>query len=65
METENISEYLNTEEAARIVGKSPGTLANDRAARRGLPYIKLGKKVLYCIEDIRRYMENHTIFPEE
>ena len=39
------------------------SLRNDRSLGRGLPYIKIGRAVLYDPEDIRQFMESHKIYP--
>lgn len=54
-------QFIPTGEAAKILHLSPGTLANHRTARIGLPYCKLGGRVLYDISDIEKYLEDHKI----
>jgi hypothetical protein len=54
-----------TKDAAKMLGKSAGTLANDRLYGRGLPYIKAGGRILYDTNDIVQYLEKHKIDPEE
>ena len=63
MTEEEFGEYTTTGPAAQMVCKSPGTLANDRLHRRGLPYVKFGGRVLYKIEDIRKYLEARKVYP--
>lgn len=42
--------------AARLVGRSKGTLRNWRAAERPIPYLKRRRGVLYSLEDIAAWM---------
>jgi hypothetical protein len=55
-------EYATASELIKIFrGLSIGSLANLRSARRGPRYCKFGKKVLYRISDVRRYLEDNEI----
>jgi len=62
MEIEKI--YVNTQAAAKLVGKTAGTLANARYLSQGLPYIKARGRVLYDVRDLQRYLEDCKIYPE-
>lgn len=55
--------YLTPESTAKLVHRSAGTLANDRWSGRGLPYIKVGGRILYDLKDIEKFMERHKIRP--
>ena len=59
----DIPRALNEREAAEILGLSVQTLRNHRARRRGIPYVKLGRRVLYLDVDIRRHLAAHRIDP--
>lgn len=48
---------ITTKEAALICGLAPGTLAKWRVAGRGPRFIKVGKAVRYCPEDIERWLD--------
>ena len=48
--------YLNTREAAEIVGMSPRTLEYYRTTGQGPAYFKLGGRVRYALEDIERWV---------
>jgi len=56
--------YVPTREAAKIRCQSEGTLCNERSRGTGPPYIKVGRRVLYDIEDIYEFMRKHKIDPE-
>ena len=58
--------YVNTVVAAKILCKSPGTLAQERYLNYGPKYIKLpGKtgKVLYDVLDLHEYLASHKVQP--
>lgn len=50
---------INEKEAALMTGRAIQTLRNDRHKSQGMPYCKIGKRVLYSIEDIRAFIQNH------
>ena len=56
---------VNEHEAARLLGRSVQTLRNWRCLRRGLPYAKTGRSIVYLIEDIRGYLNDNRIDPNE
>ena len=64
---EDISEllkkpYLNEVEVAAITGRAVSTLRNERHLRRGLPYLKIGKRsIRYKTVDIIATMESRRI----
>jgi len=47
---------VTPEEAAKMYGLSVGTLAHMRSRKRGPRYHKVGKKVLYRVEDLERWL---------
>jgi hypothetical protein len=52
------NQYVNEDTAAGILRRCPNTLLNLR--RKGdLAFIKVGKKVLYKLSDLKAYLENH------
>ena len=63
MKVEN-KRFVTVETAAKIVGKTPGTLNNDRFLHKGLPYIKNGGLIRYELSDLIAYMQDHKIYPE-
>lgn len=56
-------ELLVTKEAASRLGKTPGSLMNDRSAGRGCRYIKIGRKVFYTPELISEYINSCIVDP--
>jgi hypothetical protein len=58
--------FLNTEEAAKFLHKSPGTLTVWRSTRRyNLPYHKSGGAVLYDLDDLIAFLEANRVEPAE
>ena len=53
--------YLNEEEVAAITGKAVSSLRNDRFLRRGIKYLKDGKRVMYRTPDVFNHMERQYI----
>ena len=53
--------YLAPKEVEKIYGLSEKWLANMRWEKIGIPYRKIGKKVLYRIEDVENYLEKHAV----
>jgi hypothetical protein len=61
-----ITRDLNTEEAAEILDKAPGTLVVWRSTRRyDLPYHKIGGSVRYAMEDLVAFLEAQRVEPVE
>jgi len=62
--TANISNKLILpSEASDLLGLSPGTLQVWRSTGRyNLPYVKIGKKVMYRLYDINQFIENQIRF---
>ncbi len=50
------NQYVNEETACVILHRSANTLLNLRKSG-DLPYLKVGKKVLYKVEDLKEYLE--------
>ena len=59
--------YLLEVETSAITGRKLPTLRNDRFLRRGIPYLKVGKRsIRYKTADVLAYMEKTRIsFGEE
>ena len=53
--------YLNEKQVASELGISIQTLRNHRSLRKGLPYTKLGKKILYKWSDVLDFLENRKV----
>lgn len=67
MEGQNTGEllkkpYLNEVEVAAVTGRAVSTLRNERHLRRGIPYLRVGRRsIRYKMEDIRSFMETRRI----
>jgi hypothetical protein len=48
---------------SELTGRAEQSLANDRTARRGLPYVKMGRSVKYLFSDVLAYIKAHRIDP--
>jgi hypothetical protein len=58
--------YLNEKEAAALTGRAVSTLRNERHLRRGLPYLKIGRRsIRYKTADAISFMEGRRIDPNE
>ena len=57
--------YLNSKEAAALLGMTPGALAVRRHRNAlPIPYLRVGKGgIRYRLEDVERYIAEHTINP--
>ncbi|MBF6138693.1 helix-turn-helix domain-containing protein [Nocardia farcinica] len=54
---------LTETQVEELVHIPAGTLRCDRAKGRGLPYVKIGRRVRYRAEDIAAYLEANTVRP--
>ena len=55
---------LTPKEVSELIARAEQSLANDRCARRGLPYVKIGRSVRYKLTDVLSYAEARRIDPE-
>lgn len=55
------TDLLTTFEAARLLGISPGTLANWRSKGRGPVFVKLGAAVRYWQRDLAEFVQRHRV----
>jgi hypothetical protein len=51
-----VSKQFNTVQAAEYLGLSPGTLEVWRCHGRGPRYIKLGRRVVYTLDDLDMFI---------
>ena len=58
-------QYLKDVEVSRLIGRSIGTLRNDRYYSRGIPYSRIGRSIYYKIEDVHAYLEQRKICHED
>lgn len=49
-------QYVRRRDAARFLGLAEGTLANMAHQRRGPDFHRIGRTVLYSLEELRRYV---------
>ena len=53
---------LDTSQAAQVLGVSPDTLVTWRCTKRyHVPYVKVGKKVFYYLDDLRAWLESRKV----
>lgn len=57
--------YVGVEEAARILNTSRGTLDNQRSLRKGPPYSRMGRRIVYDVRDLHEYVQARKVRPEE
>lgn len=51
--------------AAAFLNVATKTLANWRAMGKGPKYCRLGRRIVYRVEDLRRFMDEHLFDPDE
>jgi hypothetical protein len=56
---------LNTLEAAVFLGVKPNTLEVWRCQKRGPKYSKIGRRVLYDINDLENYFVSCSVYTKE
>jgi hypothetical protein len=56
-------QYLTEIAVAEMLSIGVQSLRNQRSNGRGLPYLKFGKAVRYCMEDIDKYLAARRIEP--
>ncbi len=55
----NLESLIQPEQAAEVLGISPGTLQVWRSTGRyNLPYVKVGGRVMYRPADVQAFIEN-------
>lgn len=59
--TPDLKKYLSEKECSLRTSIAVSTLRNHRHHRRGFPYIKHGRRVLYDSADVDRYLESRKI----
>ena len=54
--------YLTERDTSQLTDRAVSTLRNDRFLRRGIAYLKIGKRsVRYRLQDVLDYMESNRI----
>ena len=55
---------VNSYVAAEAIGLKATTLEKDRReGHLGVPYVKAGRRVLYCLADLKTWLEEQKINP--
>ena len=57
MQNKFFPKLLNQKEVALIIRKSEAWLERKRWKREGLPFLKIGRNVLYQEDDVLRFLE--------
>jgi predicted HTH transcriptional regulator len=57
--------FLRETEIAEEIGVSVPKLRADRHNGKGLPYIRIGRRILYDREEVFKYLRSRTVRPEE
>ena len=52
---------LNTKDAAEFLTVSPGTLQNWRSQKFGLPFHKLGGRVVYFADELEQFARGNEV----
>ena len=61
----NLPGYLTEIQVSELTGFKLPTLRNWRFERRGIPYLRIGKRsIRYKLQDVIDYMETRRIDPE-
>lgn len=59
----SLPQLVNTNEAARILGRSPATLKRWRTEGIGPKYIQIHNRTRYDVSELLAYIEQHTKKP--
>ena len=52
------------QEVAQMLSISQGTLRNQRSKKIGLPYVKIGRGVMYRMQDVLDFVEANLVAPK-
>lgn len=52
---------LDTQDAAKMCGLAPQTLANYRSMGKGPSYLKIGGRIVYLLEDLIAWRDSHRV----
>ncbi len=59
--SDQTKELLNENEVQREYGLNARTLQRERSVGTGVPYVKMGRRVLYKRTDLDKFIEKHTV----
>lgn len=55
---------VSSETAAEFIGLQPPSLEKDRReGHLGIPYVKAGRRVIYCLADLKSWLEEQRKIP--
>lgn len=57
---DSLPALMTTAEVAEFIRASKQSLDQDRYLNRGLPYIRIGRKIRYRREDVLKYLDANT-----
>lgn len=57
---ENLPPLMTTAEVAEYLKASKASLDQDRYLKRGLPYVRIGRRVRYRREDVLNYLSANS-----
>ena len=60
MQTEDLPVLMTTAEVAAFIRASKQSLDQDRYLGRGLPYVRIGRKIRYRREEVLKYLDANT-----
>jgi hypothetical protein len=55
---------LTEVQVSEATGVSIASLKTERCRGTGMPYVKLGRRVRYRVDDVAAYITAHTVTPE-
>lgn len=56
---------VSNDVAAELISIEPPSLNKDRRqGHLGIPYIKAGRRVLYCVDDLKQWLLANKVNPE-
>jgi excisionase family DNA binding protein len=58
-----LDKLLTAQQVADYLGVSVGTLAMERHYGRGLPFVRIGRRIRYRAKDIADYIDDNTVTP--
>ena len=58
---DHLPALMTTAEVADFIRASKQSLDQDRYLGRGLPYVRIGRKIRYRKEDVLEYLDANTI----
>lgn len=60
MQTDDLPALMTTAEVATFIRASKQSLDQDRYLGRGLPYVRIGRKIRYRREEVLKYLDANT-----